>query len=101
MAPYGSVRRFVAMSSGEGHRDLRAIRDQLEGSRCSRRGQSLDAATLAFEYVTRYLEGGNDNLAVYRDDSRPTFVAQEFRTMVDQMADSCSHSTGALRSRRT
>ena len=40
---------------------------------------------LAFEYVTRYLEGGNDQLAVYRDDSRPTFVAQEFRTMVDQM----------------
>lgn len=40
---------------------------------------------LAFEYVTRYLEGGNDQLAVYRDDSRPTFVAQEFRMMVDQM----------------
>jgi hypothetical protein len=42
---------------------------------------------LAFEYVTRYLEGGNDQLAVYRDDSRPTFVAQEFRTMADQMPE--------------
>jgi hypothetical protein len=42
---------------------------------------------LAFEYVTRYLEGGNDQLAVYRDDSRPTFVAQEFRTMVAQMPE--------------
>jgi hypothetical protein len=42
---------------------------------------------LAFEYVTRYLEGGNDQLAVYRDNSRPTFVAQEFRTMVDQMPE--------------
>jgi hypothetical protein len=40
---------------------------------------------LAFEYVTGYLEGGNERLAVYRDNSRPTFVAQEFRTMVDQM----------------
>ncbi len=40
---------------------------------------------LAFEYVTRYLEGGNDELAVYRDGSRPTFVAQEFRAMVDKM----------------
>ena len=40
---------------------------------------------LAFEYVTRYLEGGNEQLAVYRDKSRPTFVAQEFRTMIDQM----------------
>jgi hypothetical protein len=42
---------------------------------------------LAFEYVTRYLEGGNDQLAVYRDDSRPTFVAQEFRTMVARMPE--------------
>ena len=40
---------------------------------------------LAFEYVTRYLEGGNQQLAVYRDNSRPTFVAQEFQTMVNQM----------------
>jgi hypothetical protein len=42
---------------------------------------------LAFEYVTRYLDGGNDQLAVYRDDSRPTFVAEEFRTMVAQMPE--------------
>jgi hypothetical protein len=40
---------------------------------------------LAFEYVSRYLEGGNQQLAVYRDNSRPTFVAHEFQTMVDQM----------------
>ena len=42
---------------------------------------------LAFEYVTRYLKGGNDSLAVYRDSSRPTFVAQEFRSMVDSMPE--------------
>jgi hypothetical protein len=42
---------------------------------------------LVFEYVTRYLEGGNDQLAVYRDTSRPTFVGQEFRTMVDDMPE--------------
>lgn len=42
---------------------------------------------LAFEYVTRYVQGGNDQLAVYRDDSRPTFVAQEFRAMVDGMPE--------------
>jgi hypothetical protein len=42
---------------------------------------------LAFEYVTRYLEGGNDQLAVYRDASRPTFVAHEFQTIVDQMPE--------------
>jgi hypothetical protein len=42
---------------------------------------------LAFEYVTRYLDGGNDSLAVYRDNRRPTFVAQEFRSMVDSMPE--------------
>ena len=42
---------------------------------------------LALEYVTRYLQGGNEQLAVYRDSSRPTFVAQEFREMVDRMPE--------------
>ena len=40
---------------------------------------------LALDYVTGYLEGGNERLAVYRDNARPTFVATEFRSMVDQM----------------
>ena len=42
---------------------------------------------LAFEYVTGYLQGGNERLAVYRDQSRPTFVAQEFREMTDRMPE--------------
>jgi hypothetical protein len=42
---------------------------------------------LMFEYAIRYLEGGNEELAVYRDNSRPTFVAQEFLAMVDQMPE--------------
>ena len=42
---------------------------------------------IALEYVTGYLEGGNERLAVYRDNSRPTFVAGEFRSMVDQMPE--------------
>jgi hypothetical protein len=42
---------------------------------------------LAFEYVTRYLQGGNDQLAVYRDNSRPTFVAREFQAMVEGMPE--------------
>jgi hypothetical protein len=40
---------------------------------------------LALEYVTGYLEGGNERLAVYRDKSRPTSVAAEFRSIVDEM----------------
>ena len=42
---------------------------------------------LALEYVTGYLAGGNERLAVYRDGSRPTFVAQEFREMIAGMPE--------------
>jgi hypothetical protein len=42
---------------------------------------------LTLDYVTRYLQGGNDQLAVYRDSSRPTFVAQEFRSMIARMPE--------------
>jgi hypothetical protein len=42
---------------------------------------------LALEYVTGYLEGGNERLAVYRDRERPTFVAREFTRMIDQMPE--------------
>ena len=40
---------------------------------------------LALEYVKGYLEGGNERLATYRDSSRPTFVSQEFSSMVVRM----------------
>lgn len=40
---------------------------------------------LAYDYVTRYLEGGNEGLLVLRDHSRSTLVATELRSMIDQM----------------
>jgi hypothetical protein len=40
---------------------------------------------LALELVTAYREGGDERLAVYRDKERPTFVAKEFRALVDGM----------------
>jgi hypothetical protein len=40
---------------------------------------------LALEYVVRYQKAGDKALATYRDMSRPTFVAQEFKTMIDRM----------------
>jgi hypothetical protein len=43
------------------------------------------ARQMAFEYVTGYLEGGNDELAVYRDSERPTFVAQEFASLIERL----------------
>ena len=43
------------------------------------------ARQLALEYVNGYLEGGDARLAVYRDSARSTFVAAEFKSMVDRM----------------
>jgi hypothetical protein len=40
---------------------------------------------LALEYVTGYRRGGNAELAIYRDKDRPTFVANEFRSMIDRL----------------
>ena len=40
---------------------------------------------VSYDLVTGYLEKGNEQLAVYRDNSRPTIVASEFRSLVDQM----------------
>ena len=39
----------------------------------------------AYEYVTVYRVKGNAGLAVYRDASRPTFVANELKSMIDRM----------------
>ena len=63
------------------------IAGRLERSRCERLGKPVDAAARIRVRWTRYLKGGNDSLAVYRDNSRPTFVAQEFRSMVDSMPE--------------
>jgi hypothetical protein len=42
---------------------------------------------IALDYANGYLQGGNDRLSIYRDRSRPTFVAQEFRAMADAMPE--------------
>jgi hypothetical protein len=40
---------------------------------------------LALDYVNGYRGGGNAKLAVYRDKERPTFVAEEFRSMIERL----------------
>lgn len=40
------------------------------------------ARRTAVEYVESYRTGGNEALAIYRDSSRPTFIAREFADMV-------------------
>jgi hypothetical protein len=46
---------------------------------------------LAYDYTTSYLKGGDAELAVYRDNARPTFVAQEFREMTAAMPELTTH----------
>ncbi len=40
---------------------------------------------MALDYVNGYLAGGDARLAAYRDSSRPTFVGQEFASMIARM----------------
>ena len=62
------------------------IRREVDWTRPTARAD-LDriARALALEYVQGYLEGGNARLAVYRDADRPTFVANEFASMIDRL----------------
>jgi hypothetical protein len=49
------------------------------------------AKQLMFDFVKGYLDAGNDGLAVYRDAARPTFVASEFRSMIERMPELGEH----------
>jgi hypothetical protein len=40
---------------------------------------------LALQYVTGYREGGNARLGVHRDREHPTFLATEFRSMIERL----------------
>jgi hypothetical protein len=42
---------------------------------------------IALEYVTAYLEGGNERLPVYRDHEQPIIVARELRAITDDLPD--------------
>ena len=61
------------------------VRREVDWSRPVRTDLDRIARELALDYVKGYLEGGNDRLAVYRDAERPTFVATEFRSMIDRL----------------
>ncbi len=65
---------------------LRTIRAGVVWGRPSARGDATALfRRMALEYVEGYREGGNARLAVYRDKDHPTFVANEFRSMIDRM----------------
>jgi hypothetical protein len=65
---------------------IQRMRHEIQWNR-SDAGEQVNrlARQLALEYVTSYLKGGNAELAVYRDSDRPTFVAQEFASMIARL----------------
>ena len=67
---------------------LEGIRGDVDWTRPTARSDAMAVfRRLIHEYVTAYVEGGNDHLAVYRDSTRPTFVATEFKAMIDRMPE--------------
>ena len=49
------------------------------------------AKQLMLEYSQGYAEAGNERLAVYRDAAHPTFVASEFKSMIDRLPELSEH----------
>ena len=65
---------------------LQRLRDEVDWQKPSARADANALfRRLAFEYVRSYRSGGNASLAVYRDHERPTYVANEFRSMIDRL----------------
>ena len=81
-----------------GEQELRRFRTEVDWRASNARSAANNLMRrVALDYVIGYLEGGNDHLAVYRDGSHPTFVAQEFRAMTHQMPLLTSYMPNMLR----
>ena len=71
-----------------GEAALTRVRKEVDWSRPDAKAQvERLVRVMGAEYVNAYRKGGNDALAVYRDGDRPTFVANEFREMIDGMPE--------------
>lgn len=65
---------------------LQALRGGVDWTRPTARADANAIfRQLALQYVLGYRDGGNARLAVYRDKDRPTFVENEFRSMIDRL----------------
>ncbi len=65
---------------------LQAIRAEVDWTKPTAKADANAVfRRLALQYVNGYREGGNARLAVYRDNDHPTFVANEFRSMIDRL----------------
>jgi len=68
-----------------GAEGLARLRAGVDWTRADRKPQAEAVMRqIATDYVNAYREGGNARLAVYRDRQAPTFVEEEFRTLIDR-----------------
>jgi hypothetical protein len=71
---------------------LERIRNSIDWTQPSAKADAMALfRKLIHEYVMGYYMGGNDSLAVYRDSQRPTFVATEFKSMIERMPELGQH----------
>jgi hypothetical protein len=65
---------------------VRALRAELDWRKPTAKADATALfRRLALQYVNGYREGGNARLGVHRDKDRPTFVANEFRSMIERL----------------
>jgi hypothetical protein len=65
---------------------VKAIRTQVDwGSPTARADATALLRAFALRYVLGYRDGGNATLGVHRDKDRPTFVGNEFRSLIDRL----------------
>ncbi len=65
---------------------LRKLQTEVDWDKPTANAEAVDLfRRLAYEYVAGYRQGGNARLAIYRDADRPTFVANEFRSMIERL----------------
>ena len=75
-----------------GEAGIERFRSQVDWSGANAQaGADAVMRQLALEYVTGYMEGGNKRLAVLRDKSRPAFIDQELREMIEKMPELTSY----------
>ena len=65
---------------------VQTLRDQVDWSKPTAKADATALfRRLALQYVSGYREGGNARLGIHRDRERPTFVANEFCSMVERL----------------
>jgi hypothetical protein len=71
---------------------LNRMRKEVDWSKPTAKAQAEALArSLALDYARGYLEGGNARLAAYRDSSRPMFVGEEFKSMIERLPALTEH----------